>query len=534
MLRRLVARAIPRLSTERLIEAIGNLELRDGLEWLREESLVEADRFLAGVEAREDFELAVAGAAMPWVLARGYVSGRHPRITAWIDGFALRHPLVCLASWAGAGSVVRRLVRRGPQRQDCVPGRPPDVLAALLEACGRGEGRPVGLMMSRDVDRRTMQVLGSVVEDLVAAGFGLVWLRVTSGGGLRVTREGTVTHIDVADGVIRAAGEQAGLDGVGRSAAARAAGGRLDRIMAERFRQVLPEWAAGRSLGRALLGARPLAFLLVLGEKYPFVRAVVSEANRREVPTFTYFPSIELGAPSIYRYAARTVFVPNEWTARRLAELGFDRRRLRPVGANEVDGVLEYAGPVGASGPGTGRLLFLTKWPDCAIRNRPILEAVLDECRADGRKVETIVKPHPKDLVSYDRYRSASLRIDREGYESHLHWCDLVVTGMSNSVFHAMALGKPVLVVNTNERIDLGQRHLFERADLPPQVRYAETIDGVRGEVRSLLDAASARYSLSPALVRDFFHALDGRTSARITEAVLDGTGRRVGADAHG
>lgn len=525
---------LPHLPTDRLIQAVGNVETRDEFGWLREETLEEVDRCLVNRTAIDAFEHALAGVVMTSVLQRAYLEHREPE-SGWIDDFVRRHPMTAIwgairneaSKWKRA--VVQPAIRPAPVE---------DLVTAILgQRTRQGSDPPRGLIVSRDADQRMERTIRQLLSRFSDDGVPLTWLRVTGrGAGLRALRASTVdnlTTVDVPADALRDVGTDPDLS-LERLSRLTAEGDRFATMMSARIPELVPQWIAGRRVGRALTEQCHLAFMLFFSEKYPFARGLIAEARRAGVGTFAYFPSIELGAPSNYRYAVGHLFVPNLRTMKLLVELKFDAARVSPVGSTEVDIVLANT-EVPAELPAAAlRVLFLTKWPDCAIDNRPILAATRAACEASGRPWHIEVRRHPRDLQSYGRFESARVTMSKHPYEQQLRWCNLVVTGMSNSVFHALALPKATLVVNTNPRIDLGQHHLFERPDLPQSMRYTETLDGVRAEIAYLVQGELQAEAPPESLVAELFHSLDGRTAERIAatiaaDALASSRGQRQG-----
>jgi hypothetical protein len=519
MFRRLAGRALRSLATDRLIQAVGNVELRDGFEWLRAEMLAEVDRCVADPVAIHAFEHAMAGTVMGMVLERAYLERRHPIIVPWVDDFVRRYPHVA------AAAIARNLIRHAISRRPALTIPPTDP-RALAAACAPGAERADsrrGLVVTRDVDQRMRRIVGGLLRQIADAGVAVTWLRVSGRPtGLRVGRAGDVVEVDVAAASLRAPwdGRDLDLSPLHRCAAA---GDPFAARMVRPAPALVEHWAAGRLFGRHLLARGDHQFVFFISEKYPFARGLITEARAARVPTFAYFPSIELGAPSIYRYAVDRLLVPNAWTLERLAALGFARDRLQAVGTTEIDDVLDSDRSCNDLPDAPLRMLFLTKWPDCAIRNKPILEAALAACADTGRPFHAIVRPHPKDRTSYRGYESERVQVSDADYQRQLAWANVVVlAGMSNSVFHGLALGKPMVIVSTNPRIDLGERqHLFNRGDLPDAVRYSADLDSARRELLGLIERGLPTYTLPDTLVSQFFHALDGGTCARIGDALL-------------
>jgi hypothetical protein len=510
---------LPHLSTERLIQAIGNIEHRDRLTWLRRETLAEVDRCLANPVAIEAFEHALAGAVMTTVLQREHAARARQPESQWIDDFFSRHWLVAMTAALKSEVAARR---RSIAQHRVSPVRIDHLVQALLgDRRASGAELPRGLIVTRDADQRTHRVVRRLLARFSADHVPLTWLRVTGrGDALRTTASDHLITADVPLDALRddGADPDLNLENVSRLAAE---GDRFAMLMRARIPELAPAWMAGRRAGRGLAEAGRLAFLLFFGEKYPFARGLNFEARRAGVPTFAYFPSIELGAPSIYRYSADHLFVANAWTRRLLIELGFDAARVSAVGSTEVDEVLNVVEPEPELPQRAFRVLFLTKWPDCAVDNRPILAATIAAFESSGRPFHIVVRRHPKDRRSYRRYESPGVTITARAYERQLRWCNLVVTGMSNTVFHALALGLPTLVVNTNPKLELGQEQLFALPDLPASVRRADSLEGVARVLEALMESGLQTYCLPKPLVLDLFHALDGGTADRMAAKIV-------------
>jgi hypothetical protein len=217
----------------------------------------------------------------------------------------------------------------------------------------------------------------------------------------------------------------------------------------------------------------------------------------------------------------------------RLASAGVASERLRAAGSIEVDNVVRTVAAGSRSTSVDFRLLFLTKWPDCATWNGAVLDAVIAACDRADRPWRIRIRRHPKDGSSYSRWFSPRVSLADATYEANLAWCDGVVSGMSNSVFHALAIGRPTLVANLNPRIDLGQHHLFARRDLPVEVRHAATPADVGQGVTAMLADGPRTYTLPASFVSDFFHALDGRTAERVAALAGDLAGAHLEASRH-
>lgn len=512
--RKLAARLLPHLSTECLIQAIGNVESRDDFAWLRARVLQEVDRCLGNAAAVEAFEYALAAVVMPAVLQRTYLTEPDLPVSRWLDEFFAAHwPVAVWSALRQAAASRRRAVHAG------VVASSDELIAALTEPRAEG-GRLRGLIVTRDADPRTARVVRQILMRLADERVSLVWLRVNGGGGpLHTTDDPSLRIVDAPVDALRdpdAAGERL----PGHLLALARDGDPFARLMTLAMPGLAERFAAGHRTGVRLADGADLAFALFFGDKYPFARGLIAAFRAAAIPTFAYFPSIELGAPAIYRYAVDHLFVPNAWTKRRLTALGFDARRIWPVGSTEVDQV--------AGAPATDelpapplRVLFLTKWPDCAIRNAPLLEATIAGCERTGQRYHIGIRRHPRDRRSYAELEGATVTTVAGAYERQLAWANLVVSGMSNSVFHTMALGTPCIVANTNPKIDLGQRHLFDRADVPAAVRYVASLPALSSAIEGLVRDGLRRYDLPDSLIADFFHSLDGRTAERITTHIL-------------
>lgn len=85
---------IPYLPTERLIQALGNLEGRDSLRWLRAETQAELDRL--GPVAREAFSGALGESVLRAVLQRAVREQPNRLESQQLLAFVRAHPLVAL------------------------------------------------------------------------------------------------------------------------------------------------------------------------------------------------------------------------------------------------------------------------------------------------------------------------------------------------------------------------------------------------------------------------------------------------------
>lgn len=507
MLERLVARAVPYLPSDRLIEAIGNLEQRDELTWLREEALAEVDRCLANPAAIEAFEHPAASAIATLILARACRTRRHEPFPTWLVGYFRRQPHVAAAAMLRA-AVARRLAGPAAARSDTC-----SLLTQSVREAVRTARQPAALVLTAPVDERNEELTRPLVQALADLGLSPIWVRL----GLRVRAttarsSDSVTLVDAPLTGIAESGDRSpdvhSLDHLRQLAAA---GDGFARPMARTIESVEPQFRLGAALGSAAAGVR---VVVVTTEKPPVARGLVIEARRSGIPAIAYLPSIELGAPAVFRYSSDRVLVANRWMTERLAAAGVAPRRLHAVGSIEVDNVLRALSDRPPSDQ--FRLLFLTKWPDCATSNGAVLEAAVAACERADRPYQIRIRRHPKDRTNYSRWLSRRVSQVETAYEADLAWCDGAVTGMSNSVFHALAIGRPMVVANLNPRIDLGQRHLFSRHDLPGDVRSASTAAEVVQQVTELLAGGPRSYALTPSFVSDFYHALDGRTAERV------------------
>jgi len=505
ILRGVVAQALPGLSSEQLIEAIGNLEQRDALRWVRDAALAFVDARLPDPRARAAFEHPLAAVAFPHMLADAYRSGQAGEFGPWIDEYARRHPVRILAA----------LVSTAFARSDAPrPVGTDDIEAAVARAM-REAPSPRGLFVTAATDARTHALTQPVVDACRAEGLGIVWLRL----GSRV-RSGDPGDVDVTRRpALDAAGTEEEARGLRlnlpRSATSDAAHAVVRRLWA-----IAPEWAAARRIGRAAADAGA-EFTFVIPDKAPAARAIVGALQERGCPALTYMPSIELGAPAIARFAADRVLVASPVIAATFARYGVPRDHLTAVGSTEADRVIHAARAMAGHAPtGPVRVLFLTKWPENAIDNLAVLDATIAGCRQAGRPFVIRVRPHPKDRERYRSRLGPDVVLDEGEYDAAVAGADAAVTAMSNSAFHAMAIGLPMVVANLNPKIDLGHRRLFERPDLPKAIHFAGSASAVRDAVARMLGEAGARYTLPPSMAQDLFLSLDGKSAGRVAAAV--------------
>ena len=88
---RLLLWLLPRLPTDQLILAIGNLESRDRLQWLRVEAWAEIDRCLGDPILVEAYGPALLEPTMRMVLQRTYAQGTRPDLCADLDAYLAAH-----------------------------------------------------------------------------------------------------------------------------------------------------------------------------------------------------------------------------------------------------------------------------------------------------------------------------------------------------------------------------------------------------------------------------------------------------------
>lgn len=503
--RALIARSLPGLPSDQLIEAIGNLEQRDALRWLRDAALAFVDARLTDQRARAAFEHPLAGAVFPYILADAYRRGEAGELGPWIDEYARRRPRRVLAALAGSFRPARRAPRSGPV----------EAIEAALTRALEASPAPRGLVVTAATDARTHALTRPVVDACRASGLGVVWLRLAPSA--------PSSHpLDVDAALPALDGEGTGQEAAGLRLEVQPAGNGAPGAMLRRLAAIAPEWAAGRRLGRAAIRAGA-EFALFVPEKAPVARGIIGIMREHGAPTLAYLPSIELGTPAIARFAVDRVLVPSPVMTAGFVKCGVARERLVEVGSTEVDGVVHAARALGPRARGGSLdVLFLTKWPENAVDNISVLDATTDACAASGRPYAIRLRPHPKDRERYRSRLGPAVTLDDRPYEESLASADAIVTAMSNSAFHAIAVGVPLVIANLNPKIDLGQARLFARADLPPAVRYADTPAVVRDQVTRMLADAGTRYVPSSSLARDLFLSLDGGSAGRISAVVKD------------
>jgi hypothetical protein len=250
MLEQLVARVLPYLPSDRLIQAIGNLEQRDDLMWLRQEALAEVDRCLSHREAIEAFEHPAASAVAGLVLARACREGRHEPFPTWLTTYFRQQPHVAAAAIL-RGALARRVAVPAPAAADAWPR----IAQAVAESV-RAARQPSALVLTAPTDDRNEQLTRPLVGALADGGIQAVWVRLTaSGGGVRLERIGGFAVIDAPLSAAADADDPPPDVRVPKQVGA-AAGDPFARAIARAVESAGPQFRLGRALGRAAAGVR--------------------------------------------------------------------------------------------------------------------------------------------------------------------------------------------------------------------------------------------------------------------------------------
>lgn len=566
----LTARAglVRRLSSNLLLQSIGNLEGRDELFWLRKEAWDQAHQVLGITPSRERFtdtgwefglETEVTNALFMPLLASAYRRQHDGRLAAWLDEFVAKRWVDCVRSSLHTRALERTEHSRAADidrqmRSHVVRSNGHPVLFSLLSSlladtgfCGKGG---VGLIVARPRSLQASHYM-PVLERLRSRGISVLWLAVDPGEdgkgvqafqypwGLEVSLPPPSPEelLSTSPGARADYGKLLGTVDLGL----RRLGGQ--RGLAASVAHWLPtsvyRWLAASLAAQRVLDALSPRFVHVLPDKDVEARAFVVEARKRGIPRSFHYRSIDLGAPQYWPFTDRTL-VSNDARAERLAEcLGVPPWRIEPVGDLQVDEVMRDVASLARekSDQSGSCLLFLTKWPPEVVFGRPEdVLALLHEIDDVGDPLWSyVVRPSPRDGNDYGWLRQTlpgRVRIgggrygDSSGLAEALASATLIVTAMGNAAYCAIAAGKPVIVYNPDEKINLGHDRLFARDDLPRHVRLITDRDAlvrllrrvIGGEEQDLL----APGPLKPSLVRYLFHSLDGRTADRIAEALLN------------
>lgn len=571
----LAARAglVRRLSSTLLLQAIGNLEGRDELFWLRKEAWDQAHQVLGITPSRERFtdtgwefglETEVTNTLFMPLLAFSYRRRRDGHLAAWLDEFVAKRWVDCVRSGLYARTLERVERSRAADidrrmRSHVVRSNGHSVLSSLLSPLladtGLCEKGGVGLVVARPGSLRSSHY-APVLERLRAGGLSIVWLAIdpeADGKAVR-TREhpwGLEISLPLPDPEELLFVDPGARADYRRLLETVEVGFRrlpdrrnLVAPATYRFATSIYRWLAASLVARHVCDLLSPRFVHVLSDKDFEARAFVVEARKRGVPSFFRYGSIDVGAPQYWPFSDQ-IFVSNAARAERLAEcLGVPDWRIEPVGDLQIDGVLGEIRTLTRrlAGPHEGCLTYLMKWPAEVAFGRP--EEVLGLLRElpIGEPPWThVLRPSPRDGYDYGWLKSAlggRVQVsggrygDSTGIAEALVSATLVVTAMGNAAYCAIAAGKPTIIYNPDPKINLGHDRLFARDDLPRHVRLVTDRDAlvrllrrvIGGEERDLL----APEPLKPSLVRYLFHSLDGRTADRIAEVLLkDSDGAR-------
>lgn len=199
-----------------------------------------------------------------------------------------------------------------------------------------------------------------------------------------------------------------------------------------------------------------------------------------------------------------------------LTASGFDPRSIRITGAPRLDDTVLNIASSSHSKGSRPRVLFVLGLHDY----RQVI--AFSRQLMDSGLYDLVFRPHPKVRLAVKEMIQASkarIGMDELGLESSIASADAVVTTYSSAGIEAMLAGKPVICValpnttNLSPLVDI----------MPHGIRTVYTSDDLSAAVD---DACK---NGKPDIDRDYleslnFHRLDGRSSERVADAILEMT----------
>ncbi len=196
-----------------------------------------------------------------------------------------------------------------------------------------------------------------------------------------------------------------------------------------------------------------------------------------------------------------------------LTASGFEPRAIRITGAPRLDDmVLNVASPSNSES-GRPRVLFVLGLHDY----RQII--AFSRQLIDSGLYELFFRPHPKVRGAVEKILLASegtVGLDELKLEASIACADVVVTTYSSAGIEAILAGKPAICVALPNTANLSPL-----VDLPGGIRTVYTADDLRVAVGDACGDGVSNVDLDSLKALNF-HKLDGRSSERVADAILE------------
>lgn len=302
-------------------------------------------------------------------------------------------------------------------------------------------------------------------------------------------------------------------------------------------RTALPAFVFLLETARAAIERLKPHVVVMINEYGTFERALMLAAQERAIPVVALQHGAIYPAHPGYAYPARflgdevspesRVPLPDRFAVYGAAhrrflvdEVGWPDQRVVIAGHSKADRIhrLRRDAPPQRAATGRRRLLWFTQAHAQPEEEKRRNEATVLGALKALDQIELVIKPHPGESDTYGRMRRADRRVSVLPRGADLYAAvldaDVAMAKDSTAGLEAMALGRPVIVLNTTEapdRLDYVEKGAALRARDVPTL-----MDALR---RSL--AADPTASARHAYVTDQFGPIDGRTTERLCAVIL-------------